>query len=238
MNRLLGGSIAEFIGTFALMFVGGGAIIVTGAGDFASGPSLLAIALAHGLILTVMVCAVIHISGAQFNPAVSITLVVMRKQDIPQALVFIIAQLLGATVGALLLKVYVAQPLEILADGVLVLGATRGSFDTVQNVFALEFIATFFLMFVIVGTAVDTRLRGKGPTIAGFCIGLVVVADILCFGPMTGASMNPARTFGPDIVLMNLGGLHWVYWAAPILGALAAGLVWQFGIGLHADEDE
>lgn len=235
MSRLVGGSIAEFVGTFALMFVGGGAIIMTGSGDFSSGPALLAIALAHGLILAVMVSAVLHVSGAQFNPAVSLTLVVMGKQNVPQALVFIVFQLLGATAAALMLKVYVAQPLEVFADDVLVLGATRGVYDSVANVFALEFIATFFLMFVIVGTVVDGRGVGKGAMVGGFCIGLVVAACILCFGPMTGASMNPARTFGPDIVLMDLGGLHWVYWVSPTLGALAAGMVWKFGIGLEED---
>ena len=94
----------------------------------------------------------------------------------------------------------------------------------------LEFIATFFLMFVIMGTAVDNRGVGKTAAIGGFGIGLTVAADILCFGPLTGASMNPARSFGPALIGVTWD-FHWVYWVGPIAGALAAAFVYHCVFG-------
>jgi len=101
-------------------------------------------------------------------------------------------------------------------------------------IFILEVIATFFLVFTVFGTAVDQRGVGKGPMVGGFAIGLTVMMDILMIGPATGASMNPARSFGPALV----GGywdLHWLYWLAPLVGGGLAALVWRYGIGLEGD---
>lgn len=221
MKVLLPGCIAEFFGAFALMFVGGAAIINTG------GENLLAIALAHGLILAVTVSATMHISGGQFNPAVSIGLALIKKQGWGQAVAFSVAQLVGAVAAAAVLASFFSQAAVESVD----LGATlgtlsRGDGANLVGVFVLEVIATFTLMMVILGSAVDPRGVGKSATVGGFAIGLCVAGLILAIGPLTGASMNPCRSFGPALV----GGhweIHWVYWVAPVLGATIAALVWH-----------
>ncbi len=207
--------VAEFVGTFALMFIGGGAIIVTG------GENLLAIALAHGLILAVMVSATMHISGGQINPAVSIGLALIKKQPWSQAGVFILAQLAGAIAAAFVLKWSLGGAFEVGN-----IGATLGTLTdevaadktNVPAALVLEAIGTFFLMFVIMGTAVDKRGVGGSAAIGGFGIGLTLAAVILCIGPATGASLNPARSLGPALVA-GVWLNHWVYWIGPIVGA-------------------
>jgi len=224
--------LAEFVGTFALMFVGGGAIIVTG------GENLLAIALAHGLILAVMVSATMHISGGQINPAVSIALWIIKKQSAARTGMFMAAQLLGAVLAAVLLEALLAVPpfptLEITA--------TLGEFsrNESENISAartlgLELIATFLLMFVIMGTAVDKRGVGGRATIGGFGIGLTVTAAILVIGPATGASLNPARSFAPALVA-GAWDMHWVYWLAPIAGAALAAVTYEAVVGSRDGE--
>ncbi len=216
-------AIAEFVGTFALMFIGGGAIIVTG------GENLVAIALAHGLILAVMVSATMHISGGQLNPAISLSLALIKKQPWSQALIFIIAQVGGSVVAALLLKVLLASTFEIGNIGATLGPLTDGHDPTKTNVMAalgLEAIGTCFLMFVIMGTAVDKRGVGGSAAIGGFGIGLTVAAVILCIGPATGASLNPARSFGPALVA-GVWQAHWVYWVAPIIGAASAAFLYK-----------
>ena len=215
-------SLAEFVGTLALMFVGGGAIIVTG------GENLVAIAFAHGLILAVMVSATMHISGGQINPAVSIALGLAGKQPWSKAGIFIVAQILGAVVGALLLKTLLSGAYEVGN-----LGATLGELSRAGGenyapvrVLGLEAIATFFLMFVIMGTAVDQRGIGKTAAIGGLGIGLTLTAAILCIGPATGASLNPARSFGPALVA-GAWTMHWAYWVGPIVGAALAAFVYK-----------
>jgi len=218
-------SVAEFVGTFALMFVGGGAMMLV------DGGGLLVVALAHGLILAVMVGATIHISGAQFNPAVALALVALGKQSWTQAGIFIVAQLAGCTAAVGLLSVLLdPAAVEAARHGATLGSLSSGETASIARLAGLEIIATFFLMFVIMGTAVDPRGAGRTPGAAGFAIGLVVAADILCFGPLTGASMNPARSFGPALV----GGhweMHLVYWLAPIAGAMLAGIIYQATFG-------
>ncbi len=223
---------AEFVGTFALMFVGGGAIIVTG------GENLLAVALAHGLILAVMVSATMHISGGQINPAVSIALWVIRKQSSLQTGLFMVAQLAGAIAAAAVLKAALSGGYDV--DGVK-LGATLGSLTTGENpdllaALVLETIGTFFLMFVIMGTAVDDRGVGKTKAVGGFGIGLTVAAVILCIGPATGASLNPARSFGPALIGWEWEN-HGLYWVAPIMGAALAALTYRAAFGTAAEQD-
>ena len=216
-------AVAEFIGTFALMFVGGGAIIVT------AGDDLVAIALAHGLILAVMVSATMHVSGGQINPAVSIALGVIQKQPWSRVATFVIAQVLGAVLAALVLRWTLAGAFEVGN-----LGATLGALSqsgsdmtSAGKTFGLEAIATFFLMFVIMGTAVDDRGVGKNAAIGGLGIGLTLTAAILCIGPATGASLNPARSFGPALIA-GAWDMHAVYWLAPIVGAVAAAVTYRF----------
>ena len=228
------GMLAEFIGTFALMFVGGGAIIMTAAMP-SGGGGLVAVALAHGLILSVMVSAFMNVSGGQFNPAVSIALAVIGKQSWLQAMLFIIAQVISAVAAAALLKALLG---ELRVDGTsesavmsVKVGATLGGMGLMAgSVFVLEAIATFFLMTVIVGTALDHRNVGRPSVVGGFGIGLTVAANILFFGPATGGSMNPARSFGPALVA-GAWDMHWVYWLAPIVGAVAAAVIYKAAFG-------
>ena len=216
-------AVAEFVGSFALMFIGGGAIIVTG------GENLVAIALAHGLILAVMVSATMHISGGQINPAVSIGLALIKKQPWAQAAIFIIAQVAGSVVAALLLKVLMASSFDVGNIGATLGPLTDGYDPTKTNVLAavgLEAIGTFFLMFVILGTAVDKRGVGGSAAIGGLGIGLTLAAVILCIGPATGGSVNPARSLGPALVA-GAWQSHWVYWVGPIVGATVAAFVYK-----------
>jgi aquaporin Z len=208
---------SEFIGTFALVFVGSGAIMTARMSGSQAG--LVEVALAHGIILAVMVSALMRISG-HFNPAVTLGFLAARRIEAMMAALYIVAQVLGAIAAAYALKA--AYP-----DSVFV--ATRGGGQAVAlditggQAFILETIATFFLVFVIFGTAVDL----KGPKIGGLAIGLTIAADILAIGPLTGASMNPARSFGPAVA-SGVYEAQLLYWAAPILGGLIAALLYEY----------
>ena len=212
--------IAELIGTFALVFVGGGAIMM--AQHTGNTAGLLQIALAHGLILALMVSATMNVSGGHLNPAVTTALLVARRITPTVAGVHVLAQLIGALAAAWVLKM--TMPVAVFA-------ATQGGGQsialdvTMTQAILLEAVATFFLMFVIYGTAVHVN----APRIGGLAIGLTIGADILAIGPLTGASMNPARSFGPAMASGVLAG-QVVYWVGPILGAIAAAMIWEFGI--------
>jgi MIP family channel proteins len=211
--------VAEAIGTFGLCFIGAGAIILDTKTNGAVG--LIGIALAHGLILSVMISAMGHVSGGHFNPAVTVGFMVTKKQDVRTGISYIISQLIGGTVAGLLLRaIYAAEVWQKaglgtpkLADGV--------SFGTG---ILIEIILTFFLVTAIWGTAVDDRK----PNIGGFGIGLTIAANILMGGPLTGASMNPARTFGPALAGGGFDGInHLVYWIGPITGAVIAAMIYN-----------
>ena len=209
--------IAEFVGTFALVFIGGGAIMM--ASHTGNPAGLLQIALAHGLILALMVSATMNVSGGQLNPALTIGLLVARRITPTVAGVHIVAQLLGAVVAAFALKW--AMPSAVFA-------ATQGGGQSVAlditaaQAIGLEAIATFFLMFVVYGTAVNS----DAPKIGGLAIGLTIAADILAIGPFTGGSMNPARSFGPAVASGIFEGQA-VYWIGPLVGAVAASLLYD-----------
>ncbi len=209
--------IAEFIGTFALVFVGSGAIIH--ARTTGSPTGLLEIALAHGLILAVMVSALMRISG-HFNPAVTLALLATRRIEAMMAGLYVVAQLLGAIAAGYALK-------GAFSDGTF--AATRGGGLTIAldvtggQAFLVEAIATFFLVFVVYGTAVDL----KGPKIGGLAIGFVLAADILAIGPLTGGSVNPARSFGPAVA-SGIYEAQLLYFSAPIVGGLVAGLLYEY----------
>lgn len=227
MNKLAQGSVAEFLGTAALTFFGAGAILATNQaiGGPGGGGGLVGVALAHALILACCVSGAMYISGGQFNPAVSIALALGGKQPPTQAAVFIIAQILGSASGAGMLVLLLGPQLVNNPELGTNVGATIGSLTTKGDtwaVFGLEATATFALMMVILSTAVDARAHKLG----GFFIGLTVGACILAIGPLTGASMNPARTLGP--AFYGHWDLHWVYWAAPTLGACLAMGVYRF----------
>ena len=208
--------VAEFIGIFALVFIGGGAIITSPL--LSQQAAVVNIAMAHGLILALMVSATMRISG-HLNPAVTAGFLVTRRIEPMMAVVYWIAQITGAIVAAYALNALF--PAQIIA--VTRLGGQAISADvTLIQAIALEAIATFFLVFVVFGTAVDPR----GPKVGGFAIGLTVTAGILGIGPLTGGSMNPARSFGPAIVTHRFEGQA-AYWSGPLLGGMAAALVYD-----------
>jgi MIP family channel proteins len=208
---------AEFIGTFALVFVGSGAIMIARMSQSPAG--LVEVALAHGLILAVMVSALMRISG-HFNPAVTLGILATRRIEANMAALYIVAQLLGAIAAGYALKASFPDSVFIATRG----GGQSVALDiTGSQAFMLEAIATFFLAFVIFGTAVDLR----GPKIGGLAIGFTIAADILAIGPLTGASMNPARSFGPAVA-SGVYEAQLLYWAAPITGALIASLLYEF----------
>ncbi len=215
-------ALAEFVATFALIFIGAGAVIVASPSIGNSG--LVGVALAHGLVLAIMVSVTGHISGGHVNPAVTVGAWVTGQIKTGLAGVYIVAQLAGATLGALLLRA--AIPKSLWAGSFL--GAPVVAHPAITNAKAviLEAILTFFLVFVVYGTAIDDR--GPFSKIAGLPIGLVLTFDILAGGPFTGAAMNPARAFGP-----MLAGGHWtdwwVYWIGPMGGSIVAAAVYWFG---------
>jgi MIP family channel proteins len=213
--------VAEFVGTFALIFIGSAAIAVGG-----KDAGLVGVAMAHGLVLAIMISALGRISGGVFNPAVTVGLWVIGKLDAAKAGGYILAQILGGLAGGYLLS-FLMGP-QAAAAGTPALASGVGALQGV----VMEAVLTFFLMTAIMGTAVDP----EGPkTLSGFGIGTVLVFDILAGGNMTGASMNPARTLGSGLP----GGMlaaHWVYWVGPILGAVVAALLYQYMAGMRRSE--
>lgn len=209
--------VAEFIGMFAFVFIGGASIML--AKDTASPAGLLEIALAHGLTMAVMVSALMRISG-HFNPAVTIGFLVTRRIEPMMAGVYIIAQIMGSILGAYFLKwTFPFTLFESTHGG----GQALALQVTGAQGFALEAVATFFLVLVVFGTAVDP----KAPRIGGLAIGFMIAADILAIGPLTGGSMNPARSFGPAVA-SGFFEAQLLYWTAPIVGGIVAAILYDY----------
>jgi glycerol uptake facilitator protein len=238
-------SLAEVLGTFLLVFIGAGAGTSLGA-FFKEGLSpagLLLVALAHGLALLVAVYAIGKISGAHVNPAVSIALASVGKLGWVDAIYYIVSQLIGATLGALGVLVVFGRT-QALAAGV---GAT--TFNPIVThpiqAAAIEAFGAFILVLAIVSTAADKRSPAGW---AGLVIGFALAAAIMVAGTATGASVNPARTFGPDIVLTLFGGSqklaggatiwgeYWVYVVGPIVGGVVA--AWLYRLIAQPDRAE
>jgi len=217
MPSLLRRSIAEAIGTFALIFIGVGSVAAKYYPDANYG--VYGIATAHALVLAVMITATMAISGGHINPAVTVGLLVARRVTSQTAVAYIIAQLIGAVVGALAIKAIF--PLGVTRPIALGTPAIASNIQLSQAI-ALEAILTFFLVSAVFGTCVNP----EAPKVGGFAVGLVLWACIIVGGPLTGAALNPARAFGPALV----GGqwvAHAVYWVGPLLGGIVAGLVWE-----------
>jgi MIP family channel proteins len=208
--------VAEFVGTFALVFIGSGAIIAAAAARLDS--ALIAVALAHATILAVMVSATMRISG-HFNPAVTIGFLSARRIEPVMAGVYIAAQIMGAILAAYALKGLLPAA---ITEGTRVGGQSIASEISAAQAIGLEAIATFFLTFVIFGTAVDP----KSPRIGGLAIGLTLAACIFAIGPFTGGSLNPARSLGPAVASGVFEGQA-VYWIGPVVGAVAAALLYD-----------
>ena len=215
-NQLLKRCVAEFIGTFTLIFIGVGAIY--NAGKPNAGVGLLGVALAHGLAIAVMVSATGGISGGHLNPAVTFGVLVGGKISLMDSIAYWVAQLAGGSAaGFLLVSIFGQNGVAVVAAGTPDLGK-----DITQGTgIIIELVLTFFLVFVVYGSAVDVR----APKIGGLAIGLTVALDILFGGPLTGAAMNPARTFGPALASWHWNN-HIVYWVGPMLGGALAGLIY------------
>lgn len=214
--------LAEFIGAFLFVFIGAGAICTDQAmrASGGSGIGLIGIALAHGLALSVVITALGHISGAHFNPAVTIGFWVTRKMGTLLSLSYWVAQLLGSICAAYAL----AHLLPASIWGPVALGTPDLTDFTRLHGILLEGVMAFFLVFVVFATAVDPK--GAFNKVAGFAIGLTVSADILLGGPFTGASMNPARSFGPAVIAHHWQN-HVVYWVGPLFGGVIAAWVYD-----------
>ena len=210
---------AEFVGTFALVFIGAGSILV---GFAVAEVSLVAVAFAHGLAIAVMASAVGHISGGHFNPAVTLGFLVTRRMAPALAALYWVSQLLAALTAALLLKWIF--PNEFVDRGQLGVPALNEAIGAGRGV-VLEAVLTFFLVWVIFATAADPG--GAFKSIAGLAIGLTITIDILAAGPLTGAAMNPARAFGPQLV-QNAWADGWLWYVGPLVGGALAALVYEW----------
>jgi len=204
--------VAEFVGTFTLIFIGGGAGII-------SGQDIVAVALANGLAIGIMVSNLGHISGGHFNPSITAGFLATRRIKAGMAGLYWVFQLSGAVVAALILRWLFKKPAILGA----VPHVAHGFPDS--RAVVLEMILTFFLVWAVFATAVDER--GAFKAIAGLAIGLTITIDVFVGGPITGAAMNPARAFGP-MVAADYWANGWIYWVGPIVGALVAALGYEY----------
>jgi len=196
--------LAEAIGTFCLVFAGTGAVVV----DQATGGKVggLGISLVFGLVVLAMIYTIGHVSGAHMNPAVTLGFYSAGRHKGSEVAPYVAAQLVGAVAASLTLKL-------LFAGQATSLGVTLPAGSVMQS-FVLEVILSFMLMLTIMGVATDDRAEGE---MAGIAIGGMVALEAAFGGPISGASMNPARSFGPALATGNFTH-HWIYWAAPVFG--------------------
>ena len=218
-------AIAEFIGTFALIFFGAGSVILYLNGQL----DLVGVALAHGLVIAVMVSQMAHLSGGVFNPAIQVALWVTGKMPSSRTLIYLGAQLLGGIAGALLLKFLVpAQTFDAAFGGTPTLGDGISSGKGIL----LEATGTFFLVWAVFATMIDDR--GPFAKTAGLTVGLTLTFGILAIGPWTGAAFNPARWLGPAFASGQWD--DWFVWiVGPVAGAILAGVAY-WGLFLRDKE--
>ena len=213
--------VAEFVGTFALIFVGVGSIAM----DYLTHGhvGLTGIALAHGLTIAVMASATAAVSGGHLNPAVTFGAWVGRQIDVRNAAGYWLAQCAGAIAAAALLHLAIpASALQAVDVGTPAPATGLGG----TAALVVEAVLTFFLVFVVFGTAIDPR----APKVGALYIGLTVSLDVLMGGPLTGAAMNPARWLGPALIGGGGLGNFWIYWIGPLAGGAAAALLYTFAL--------
>lgn len=204
--------LAEFIGTFLLVFLGTGSVIVNVQTDGSLG--LVGISFAWGLVVAALIYVFGPISGTHINPAVTISLAVGGLMPKKEVFGYLLTQIIGAIAASALLK--------ILFPETETMGGTMPSGSVLQS-FVLEFIMTFILLLTVLGITAKKETEH----LTGLVVGLVIVAIILFAGPISGASINPARSIGPAVIAGNLNNL-WLYIVAPILGATSAVLLWKY----------
>lgn len=204
---------AEAIGTFALVFIGAGAGAVNAWSHGAV--SHTGVALTFGAIILVAVYALGHISGAHLNPAVTCSFWIARRFPAREVAPYVLAQIAGATAAG--------YALRVALGGFAIFATTRPAIPAL-SAFGVETILSFFLMLTVMAVATDARVSGE---VAGLAVGFIVMADALMGGPLTGASMNPARSFGPALATGQWES-HWIYWIGPLLGMALAVFVYDY----------
>jgi MIP family channel proteins len=219
--------VAEFIGIFAIVFIGGATLMATAGA--APGVGLVSLALAHGITYAVMITALMRISG-HFNPAVTIGFLVTRRIEPMMGALYIVAQIIGAIAATYALKVTFPAVAFAATNGG---GQAVNELVTSGQALIGEVVITFFLMFAIMGTVVDQR----APKIGGLAVGLAAAAGVLCLGPLTGASMNPARSFGPAVVTQTWSA-QGIYWGGPIVGAVLAAVLYDLLFMKHTGHEQ
>jgi aquaporin Z len=207
-------TIAEFIGTFALVLAVIASLVLVGQ------EGLVGTALAQGLMLAIMVSALGHISGGHFNPAVTLGFLVTRRIQPALGVIYMIAQFAGGIAAALLL--HWLYPEQAALDSAVTVVTEQADFSAWEALI-LEALFTFFLVWVVFATAVDEK--GAFSAISGFAIGLVLAVSVLSIGPITGSSINPARTFGPALV-ENEWSDAWIYYVGPFVGGAVAAFLY------------
>jgi aquaporin Z len=217
--------LAEFVGTFTLIFVGAGAVIASN--SVGAGRDFVWVAIASGLAMGVMVSALAHVSGAHFNPAVTAGVWIAQRISSKDATKYIVAQLAGGAAGAGLLRAALPRSFWDLPN--VALGTPGPTGVSNGQAVLIEAILTFFLVWVVFATAIDPD--GAFGKIAGLAIGFTILMDILMGGPVTGAAMNPARHFGPALVVNNgqfwKASAWWAYWIGPIAGGIVAAALYD-----------
>ena len=213
---------AEFLGTFALVFFGTGAICADQFLHGAGGVGLIGVALAHGLALAIMISALGHISGGHFNPAVTIGYWVTRRLNTIDVTLYWVAQLAGAMAAAFFLRAIIPED----TWRAVALGTPQFARDFPRWAgMALEGTATFFLVLTVFATTLDDR--GTFRSVGGFPSGLMYGLGVLVAGPFTGGALNPARAFGPALAATHWAN-HGVFWVGPLAGGFAAALLYDF----------
>ncbi|KAH7282136.1 hypothetical protein KP509_35G014200 [Ceratopteris richardii] len=211
---------AELVATFLFVFIGEGssiAFIVVSGSSILTPIGLLVAAICHGFAIYVAIANAYHVSGGHVNPAVTVGLLVGGYITVLKGILYIVMQLVGAALASLLLKYVtndVAMPVHAVGGG-----------DDITQALVLEIVMTFLLLFTIYARAVDPRAKETSSSMP-LTVGLLVVALILCGGPFSSCSMNPARSFGPALVAWTWAG-HWIYWVGPILGGALAGVLYE-----------
>ncbi|KAE9602939.1 hypothetical protein Lal_00050231 [Lupinus albus] len=212
--------VAEVVATYFLIFAGCGSVVVNKNND--NIVTLPGISIVWGLVVTVLVYSVGHVSGAHFNPAVTIAFATTRRFPWKQVPAYVVAQVLGSILGSGTLRLIFSGH-ENQFPGTLPSGSNLQAFVT-------EFIITFYLMFIISGVGTDDRAIGE---MGGIAVGSTVLLNVMIAGPITGASMNPARSLGPALIHSEYRGI-WVYLVSPILGAICG--AWVYNIIRYTDK--
>ena len=207
---------AECLGTALFVFLGAGSVVM----NTPNGLGTIGIALVHGVAMAIIVSMTMNISGGHMNPAVTAALWLARKVDDRTAGLYVVAQLIGAVLGALLISAVLPHAAARATSIGTPMVATSVTFT---QAVLIEATLTFFLVSAVFGTAVSS----EAPKIGGFGIGLAIFVDVLIGGSLTGAAMNPARAFGPALVAWDWHGQA-IYWIGPLLGGLAAAAVWKW----------